>query len=195
METGERSRTLVAVQKTGSNLETQADDKWLLAQVAARDPKAFETLYTRYEPNLRSYLNRHLQGYDLVDEVFNDVMLVIWQRADALPAQVPPVAWLYGIAKNKARKARRWASRPAPEPNELAEREELGPESGILRQEQRQTFARVLDMLPPAQRTVVEMLVYEGRSYKDIAACTGESINTVKTRIWRARRRFAEHAH
>ncbi len=189
------ARTPIPMSGTVSSFEAQKDDSWLLARVAAHDAKAFETLYARYAPSLRSYLRRHLQGYDLVDEVFNDVMLVIWQRADARPAQVQPVAWLYGIAKNKVRKARQGVGRLGLEPITLEERKVLGPENGVLRQEECQTVARVLDTLPSAQRTAIEMLVYEGRSYKDIAARTGESVNTVKTRIWRARRRFAEHVH
>lgn len=195
METCKLSRTPLPAMSPVASFEAQEDDQWLLARVAAHDAKAFETLYTRYAPSLRSYLRRHLQGYDLVDEVFNDVMLVIWQRADARPDQVHPVAWLYGIAKNKARKARRGADRSTLESTPLTDQEALAPESGVLRQEQRQTVARVLEMLPPTQRTVIEMLVYEGCSYKDIAARTGESINTVKTRIWRARRRVAAYVH
>ncbi len=189
------SRKPVSAKSTMSGFEAQEDDKWLLTRVAAHDANAFETFYARYGPSLRSYLKRHLQGYDLVDEVFNDVMLVIWQRTDARPDQVHPAAWLYGIAKNKARKARQYASRPTPPSSLLAKREEPSPERGLLHREQHETVTRVLDTLPPAQRTVIEMLVYEGSSYKDIATRTGETINTVKTRIWRARQRFAKHAH
>ncbi len=195
MEMGTLSCTPTPVRISVSSFEAQEDDKWLLARVAAHDPEAFETLYARYAPSLRSYLSRHLQEYDLIEEVFNDVMLVLWQRADRLPDQVAPVSWLYSIAKNKAGKARRCASRPAPASSPLAEREKFSLESGMLRREQRQTVASVVDTLPPAQRTVIEMLVYEGRSYKDIAAQTGESISTVKTRIGRVRRRFAEQVH
>ncbi len=187
-----RSRTPVPVTSMVPSFEAQEDDKRLLARVAAQDANAFETLYARYAPSLRSYLSRHLQGCDLIDEVFNDVMLVMWQRADALPEGVHPAAWLYGMAKHKARKARRGAGSPPFEQGLYTTREALGPEGGVLCPEQRQTVNRALDTLPRAQRKVIEMLVYEGRSYEDIAARTGESIHTVKTRIGRARRRFAE---
>lgn len=64
----------------------------LLSQVADGDARAFEALYTRYTSRIRAYLRKRLNDPDVIDEVLNDVMLVIWQDAAACPADVPLLA-------------------------------------------------------------------------------------------------------
>jgi RNA polymerase sigma-70 factor (ECF subfamily) len=63
------------------------------------------------------------------------------------------------------------------------------PERELLRSEQRAAIERVLAQLPPRYRMYLILREYQGFSYKEIAAVTGDSVDTVKTTLYRARER------
>lgn len=63
-------------------------ERALLARVALQDQRAFAMLFTHYAPPVRRYLRRCLSHADLVDDVLQEVMLVLWQRPSACPPTV-----------------------------------------------------------------------------------------------------------
>ncbi|HEY4573032.1 MAG TPA: sigma-70 family RNA polymerase sigma factor, partial [Thermoanaerobaculia bacterium] len=67
-----------------------------------------------------------------------------------------------------------------------------GPESLLARRELASVLGRAMAQLPPEQRAVVELTYYQGCSYPEIAAIVGCPVNTVKTRMFHARRRLRE---
>lgn len=161
----------------------------LLSQVATGDGQAFQVLYSRYTPRIQSYLRRHLNDPESLDEALDDVMMVIWQKPMDCPAHVPLLAWLYGIARYTARTySRRSVCQDVSFPEVVSEEEE--PEVHLLAKDQKKTLDRAISNLPHHERQPVELLVYHGCSYKDIAIRLDVSINTIKTRIMRARTRL-----
>ena len=167
----------------------ETEDHDLLSQVAAGSSQAFEALYTRYAPRIRAYLRRQLHALDCLDEALNDVMIVIWQKAEHCPPHVALLAWLYGIARNTARAYLRGAmNRSASAPPELVSEED--PEASILAQERARVLAQAIAALPCHERQPVELFIYHKCSYQDIAGQLNININTVKTRVARARLRL-----
>jgi RNA polymerase sigma-70 factor (ECF subfamily) len=166
------------------------DEIVLLEQVAAQEQHAFNTLYTRYAPRLRRYLARRLHQPELVDDVLQEVMLVLWQHAERVPNTVSLIAWLYGIARRKAHKAwTRTAMSPLPPTrHEDIDRDE--PEGQLLRQEYGRTLSQALEALPLYERTALMLLVRQGYSPQEIAVATGVPASTVRTRMARARQRL-----
>ena len=169
------------------------DDSELIRRVAGKDRRAFETLYHRYVPRLHRYLSRQIQSPELTEEVLDDVMLVIWQSAARYNGASRVSTWIFGIAHHKALKARaRLGSRAASTPlsgDEVTSGE--GPEDVTMRGELDRQLARGLAKLSPEQRAVVELTFYHGSSYQEIAEITRVPLNTVKTRMFHARRRLA----
>lgn len=55
-------------------------------------------------------------------------------------------------------------------------------------------MAAALGSLPPDQRVVIELTFYEGLHYKDIAVILGCPENTVKTRMFHARKKLQSFA-
>lgn len=168
----------------------------LLRRVGARDRKAFEALYNLYYRRLFGYLLKVMRQADLVEEVLNDVMLAIWKGAPGFDGRSRPSTWIFGIAYHKALKAlaRRAShterSDPDREPAEPVDSEE--PESLLARRELATVLGQALRVLPPEQRTVVELTYYYGLPYQEIAEIMGCPVNTVKTRMFHARRRLRE---
>jgi RNA polymerase sigma-70 factor (ECF subfamily) len=171
------------------------DDLLLLRRVAAKDKKAFEALYHLYYRRLFAYVFKIVRRADLVEEVVNDVMLAIWSHAQSFDGRSRASTWIFGIAYHKALKA--LARRPAPaetggekEAPEPVDGDE--PESLLARRELAGVLGRALHALSPEQRAVVELTYFYGRSYQEIAGIIGCPVNTVKTRMFHARRRLKE---
>ena len=161
-------------------------ERALLGRVACQDQHAFAMLYARYTAPVRRYLLRCLSHTDLVDDVLQEVMLVLWQRPSACPPTVPLTAWLCGIARHKARKA---VTRVSPLSVLLLPPLDStvdDPARALLRQEYARRLAWALDTLPFYERTALRLLIQQDCSYRDIAAIMETPVSTVRTRVSRA---------
>lgn len=178
----------------GRRTAPRDEDGVLIHRVAQHDRQAFEVLYHRYARKLARYLSRLLRRPELVEEVLDDVMLVVWQNAPRCDPTGRFSTWLFGIAHHKALKAlARSVNKPLPlgrASYEEASAQE-NPESMVLHQELRGILAHALATLSVAQRAVVELACSQEYSYQEIAQITGCPLNTVKTRMFHARRRLA----
>jgi RNA polymerase sigma factor (sigma-70 family) len=169
------------------------DEAALLRRVAAKDRRAFEALYHLYYRRLFGYLLKLTRRADLVEEVLNDVMLAIWKGAASFDGRSRPSTWIFGIAYHKALKAlARRSQEPAgpqegPEPVDTEE-----PERLAVRRELAGVLNRAIGTLSPDQRAVVELTYYYGLAYQEIAEIVGCPVNTVKTRMFHARRRLKQ---
>jgi RNA polymerase sigma factor (sigma-70 family) len=178
----------------------RVDELSLLRRISEKDRRAFEELYTIYYRRLFSYLFKLTRRAELVEEVLNDVMLVIWKKAASFDGRSRPSTWIFGIAYHKAMKA--LAQRRPPEqhagnfddrerePLEPIDRDE--PESLLARRELATTLGRALLAISAEQRAVVELTYFYGLSYQEIADVVGCPVNTVKTRMFHARRRLRD---
>jgi RNA polymerase sigma factor (sigma-70 family) len=172
---------------------TQGNDVALIGRVAGRDRQAFETLYRRYAPVVYRYLWKLIRQREIVEEALNDVMMVVWEKASRFNGTSRLSTWILGIAHNKALKARARSARfdaefREAEPDHV---EPSRPEDVVAHRELASSVAQALDSLPPEQRAVVELTFYHDLSYAEIAEIVGCPVNTVKTRMLRARQRLA----
>jgi RNA polymerase sigma-70 factor (ECF subfamily) len=169
-------------------------DLGLIRRIAGQDREAFEILYRRYYPRLYHYLRHLLRREEIVCEILNDVMIVVWQRAETFEARSKPSTWILGIAHNKAMKALARISR-APRrvaPEVVDTLEDPAPVDERARRELIMILRSALEGLSAEQRVVIELTCHYGYSYKEIASLTGVPVNTVKTRMFYARKRLRE---
>jgi RNA polymerase sigma-70 factor, ECF subfamily len=193
----------------GASTADQLLDLELIRAVAGRDRRAFERLYYRHSPLLGRYLMRLLREQEAVEEVLNDVMLVVWQSAARYdPAVARLSTWLFGIAHNKALKVfarRRTASNEVQlEPLDVeadVETDADDPGTGLDAHDPERTLAArqlgrllasALEELSSEHRCVIELAFGEDYSYQEIATITDCPLNTVKTRMFYARKRLAD---
>jgi RNA polymerase sigma factor (sigma-70 family) len=171
------------------------DELTLLRRVAAKDRRAFETLYNLYYRRIFGYLLKLTRRAELVEEVLNDVMLAIWKGAGTFDGRSRPSTWIFGIAYHKALKALSRRSQEVAEDLEEGRPEPVDaeePESLAVRREVAGVLGRAIGALSPEQRAVVELTYYYGLAYQEIAEIVGCPVNTVKTRMFHARRRLKE---
>jgi len=167
-------------------------DNELLACVNERDTAAFHVLYCRYFSYLRRFLARLGQRDDSIDELINDIMLVVWERASSFNGTSKVSTWILGIAYNKSLKAA--ATHGArPQHLDLDEAEPLLPGvacQGIRGVEGDDWMGKALALLSEEQRAVMELTCVHGLHYQEIAQILGCPENTVKTRMYHAKKKL-----
>ncbi len=166
----------------------------LLKRVAAKDKIAFERLYTRFYPQLTRYLSRMMRRPQLVEEVVSDTLFVVWEKAGQFQGRSKVSTWITGIAYLKGIKALdKLKSVPEDGAEEIND-QEAAPESRDLinRLGLEEWLASGFDRISVEQRSVVELTYFSGHSYQEIADIMQCPVNTVKTRMFHARRRLAD---
>ena len=157
------------------------EEEELLKRIARGDQAALERLYGDYYPRLCRFVLRITRDVELAREIINDVFMVIWRSARQFRGDSAVSTWILGIAYRRALKSTsRSRSTPAPAvhadpPSDEAEARRLDLDGGLAR-------------LSAEQRATVELAYYFGYSYREIAEIMGCPENTVKTRMFHARR-------
>ena len=124
-----------------------------------------------------------------MEEALNDTMLVVWDKPDNYNGTSRVSTWIFGIAYRKALKTvQKWD-----EPMEDAQLEfraspEIGPEQEIGDRQVHQDLLRALDQLSADHRAVVNLAYFQEIGYREIAEIMDCPVDTVKTRMFHARR-------
>jgi RNA polymerase sigma factor (sigma-70 family) len=167
------------------------DEVALLNRVAAKDGAAFESLYRGYYPRLRRFLERVTRRPQIVDEILNDTMLVVWRKAPSYNLRSKVSTWIFGIAFRRALKALKGLDEPVDfDADQSPDTGAAGPEGALLQHETRARLGKALAALSPDHRAVIELTYFEGHSCAEIAEIMRCPVNTVKTRMFHARRRL-----
>jgi RNA polymerase sigma factor (sigma-70 family) len=194
-----KAHVVVTQSFAGTPLSTQQNgqqmrDADLIARLCNADEQALEQLYHHYYTRLFRFIARITRRDDIIDEIINDVMYVVWEKAASYNPQCKPSTWIFGIAFNKARQALRDAGQP-----EVISLDEIDEDSSWLGKQDAE-FGQIefddwlvtaLGQLSPEHRAVIELTYYESLSYGEIAVIMGCPENTVKTRMYHARKNLA----
>jgi RNA polymerase sigma factor (sigma-70 family) len=165
------------------------DEAVLIARVRAGDVEAFEALYRRYHPRLSRFLSQLVQRPTLVEEVLNDTMMVVWDRLDGFTGASKLSTWIFAIAYRKAMKAIRRQDVPVEDTAaETRASEEPGPDSDLGQARVQQKLLHAMGDLSADHRTVVDLTYYHEMGYREIAEIMDCPVDTVKTRMFHARR-------
>lgn len=156
--------------------------------MAAMSEAAFRDIYEHHYDAIARFCLRRLPAVDAYDAV-SEVFLVVWRRMDHLPSPDERVPWLYGIANNTVRNARRTsrrrfrlASRLSDEPRYPAP----GPEVHVIRREEDQRLIATIAALAPADQEVILLRAYEELSIQQISLVLGCSVEAARKRLQRA---------
>ena len=171
----------------------EASELRLIAQIEGGDRHAFAQLYRAYFPRLARFLDRMTRNPGLIEEIINDTLLVVWQKADSFNHSSRVSTWIFAIAYRKALKAIRALDEPVEADADAAPgADSMEPDIALSLQQLQYNVAQALDTLPHVQRTVVNLAYYHGMGYEEIAAIMDCPVNTVKTRMFNARTRLRE---
>jgi len=164
-----------------------------LPVAAARegDAQAWDTLIRRYQLPLFTYVmdlvHHHATSLDLVKEVF----MRATRHLPSLREDGRFGAWLFGIAHQQViqfwRRRGRSPFSDQPVPEDFAN-PTLAPDLDAIREEDASELLAAIDQLPVPQRSVILLHFLEDFPLAEIAAITGASLGTVKSRLHYAKR-------
>ncbi len=167
----------------------ETDERSMLSAIAAGDREALTEIYRYYHPRLFKFVYRLTQSYTVAEEAVNDIMLAVWKNAAGYRGDSKPSTWIFGIAYRQSLKH---LSRKQVQIADNVELEEL-PDEKSAALEQEDWVRSGLAALPSSQRMAVELVFFLGLSYDEVAAVADCPVNTVKTRMFHARRKLREH--
>jgi RNA polymerase sigma factor (sigma-70 family) len=177
--------------RAGRAQASEANEVRLIGLIEGGDRHAFAQLYRAYFPRLARFLDRMTRNPALIEEIVNDTLLVVWQRAASFNHSSKVSTWIFAIAYRTALKAIHALDEPVEADFEQTQgAPEHEPEFALSAQQQQQLVAAALDALPLVQRTVVNLAYYHGMGYDEIALVMDCPVNTVKTRMFNARARL-----
>ncbi|MEL7519004.1 MAG: RNA polymerase sigma factor [Pseudomonadota bacterium] len=168
----------------------QRDDQ-LIERLRLGDLDAFEAFYKAYRPKLRGFILNIVSNEEAVDEVFDDVMMVVWNKIAGFEGRSKLSTWVFSIAYRRALKETGKPveveySEATTEPEVVEGEAERALEAGRTKDR----IKAALTKLPSDQGAVVRLAYFEGLSYRDIGAVMQCPEDTVKTRMFHARRKL-----
>lgn len=171
-------------------------DAELIAAVLQGDTASFEPLVTKYSPRLFATARRYARREDEVQDVVQEIWSKAFQKLSTFRGDAPFEHWLmrmavhtcYDFLRHHQRNRETTYTELTTEENDWIERFASSPESASDASDAaRQLVRRLLEMLSPSARLVIQLLEIEDKSVKEIAELTGWSVPLVKVRAFRAR--------
>jgi RNA polymerase sigma-70 factor (ECF subfamily) len=167
------------------------DELELITRVSSRDLAAFEKLYRIYQPRLTRFLSNLVQRPQLVEEVLDDTMMVVWETARSFRGTSRLSTWIFSIAYRKATRARaRWPDPIEERPDLSQASEDPNPHQELQQNRLHDALAAAMRSLSTDHRVVVDLTYFHGLGYREIAEVMDCPVDTVKTRMFHARRRL-----
>lgn len=162
----------------------------LFARLRDGDRGAFETLYRHYRPRLSRFLLSLTQRRQIVEEVLDDTLMVVWSRPETFNGASRLSTWIFAIAYRKMLKALR-IDEPIEDTDAMGRASpDPGPDQRLNEQRVHELLLRAMGELSPNHRAVVDLTYFHEMSYRDIAEIMDCPVETVKTRMFHARRQL-----
>ena len=177
------------------------NDAQLIHRTLSGDETAFASLVGKYEKQVHVFVLQKIGDFQDAQEVTQDTFLRAYNNLSTLRDPDRFAGWLYVIA---TRRCVNWLRQQRPVMQSLddmpvKEREQLSYRRYVSRQHQmetsqtlQETIAQMLRSLPEHERTVVRLYYLSEMRVTEIGEFLGVSVNTIKSRLLRARRRLQQ---
>jgi len=186
----ERSLVISQTGRFGSGQGTS--DEALIRAIAAGDQRAMHALYVRHSVRVYRFVLRLSNDTSMADDLVSEIFIEVWRGARGFKAKSQVSTWLLAIARNKALSAMRARldeqlndemATAIPDPADDAE-------TTANKHDRCAIVQHCLSKLSPIHREVLDLVYYHERSVDEVAQIVGVPVNTVKTRMFYARKRL-----
>src|SRR5215475_7235075 len=171
-----------------------SSDETLVARIAGRDKRALQQLYSRHHVRIYRFALRFLNDEAAAEDTVSEVFIDVWRQAERFEGRSQVTTWLLAIARNKALSLlrRRSSEELDDEVAEFIEDPSDNPEVAMLKSQRASVLQDCLTQLSPAHREIVDLVYYHEKSVEEVAEIISVPANTVKTRMFYARKRISE---
>jgi len=166
--------------------DAASNEDLIVAVGTAGDRSAFAQLFAHFAPRVKAYLMRTGSDATSADDLTQEVMLLVWRKADRFdPLKANAATWVFTIARNKRIDGYRRdrgldldledaAFQPAPEPPADLQLENAERDARL---------GAAIELLPEEQSSLLKLAFYEGKSHSLIAEEARLPLGTVKSRL------------
>ena len=180
---------------------TREQEAEIIRRVQSGDTDAYEALVTEYQKNVYNLALRMTGNPEDAADMSQEAFIKAYSSLALFRGDSKFSVWLYRIVSNVCldhlrRQSRRQTLSLSVEDDEGDEAQidipdlSQSPEELLERQLTREAVRRGLDSLPPAQRQILLLREIQGLSYEEISAALNIDEGTVKSRIFRARKKL-----
>lgn len=157
------------------------------------DELAFALLYGRYKAGIYTFCLKMLLDRDEALDAVQDTFLRVYENRSRLLSTPAFRSWLFTIARNQCLNRLRNSGRNVRIDGRDTRLVATGgtPLSRLEKAERHELVNKHLKMLSPAYREVVVLREYHNLTYEEIAAVTRTTVSSVKSRLFKARRKLA----
>jgi RNA polymerase sigma-70 factor (ECF subfamily) len=169
-------------------------DEVLIGRIANGDRLAMQVLFARHHVRVYRFVVRLVRNETTAEDLISDVFLDVWRQAGRFEGRSAVTTWLLSIARFKALSALRRR------PDEELDEETAGaiedpsddPEVALEKKDKSAIIRKCLMGLSAEHREIIDLVYYHEKSVEEVAQIVGIPENTVKTRMFYARKKLAE---
>jgi RNA polymerase sigma-70 factor, ECF subfamily len=169
-------------------------DEVLIGRIAKGDRLAMQVLFARHHVRVYRFVLRLVGNATAAEDLISEVFLDVWRQADRFEGRSAVSTWLLAIARFKALSALR--KKPDEELDEEAaeaiEDTSDNPEVALEKKDKSAVLRQCLEKLSPEHKEIIDLVYYHEKSVEEVAEIVGIPENTVKTRMFYARKKLAE---
>jgi RNA polymerase sigma-70 factor, ECF subfamily len=180
-------------------------DSDVVAAYLGGTTRAFDEIVDRYQKRLLNFVFRTIGDRERAEDLVQEVFIRVHRHLHRFDQEKKFSTWIYTIASNLSKNELRNRSRSPlvlfqtirkhweadHRPLQFEDRH-YRPEDLYRKRHLRELVEWAVDQLPEHHRVVFVLRELEGKSYEEIAEITACNLGTVKSRLNRARNRFAQ---
>jgi RNA polymerase sigma-70 factor (ECF subfamily) len=173
--------------------DARISDETLIKQIADGNKLAMRALFARHQVKVYRFALRIVRDTALAEDVVSETFIDAWQHAGRFEGRSSGSTWLLGIARHKALTAanrRPTESLDCDAAQNVAD-QSADPEAEYGNKDRSAAIRRCLEKLTAEHAEIIDLVYYQEKSIKEIVEILGIPENTVKTRMFYARKRLA----
>ena len=169
-------------------------DEALIGRIAAGDKLAMHLLFARHHVRVYRFVLRLVRDESLAEDLISDVFLDVWRQASRFERRSSVGTWLLAIGRHKALSALRRRPGQTLDEERTAAIEDPAddPEIAVQKKDKSEILRKCLNGLSTEHREIIDLVYYHEKSVEEAAGIVGIPANTVKTRMFYARKRLSE---
>jgi RNA polymerase sigma-70 factor (ECF subfamily) len=171
----------------------RTSDEDIIQAIATGSQSAMRTLYARHHVRVFRFIARLVFDSSRAEDLVSEVFLTLWQQASTFENRSRVSTWIFSIARFKALTARgrRQESQLDEAATEMVADTAETPEQTVLHTDRNTQLRSCIAQMSPEHREVIDLVYYHDKSVEEVAEIIQMPKNTVKTRMFYARKRLA----
>jgi RNA polymerase sigma-70 factor (ECF subfamily) len=159
-------------------------DELLIGRIARGDRLAMQVLFARHHVRIYRFVLRLLRDEMAAEDVISEVFLDVWRQASRFEGRSAVSTWLIAIARREEGLDE--------ETMEAIEEPSDNPSISVEKLDKGEKLRQCLAALTREHREVIDLVYYHEKSVEEVAQIVGIPENTVKTRMFYARKKLGE---